>query len=247
MHILQFDTLESTNKYCKLLDLRTVEEFTVIWAHSQPSGIGQVGNRWVSEPDANLTFSIVLKPLFLPPSAQFALTEAVSLGVVDWLDSMGVAAQIKWPNDIYVGDKKICGILIENHIGQQYESAVCGIGININQYSFPSEVPNPVSLSQITGKQYDLNESIDSLLRCIEERYTRLKTEGRMSLTEDYLSHLLNLNVDAEYLYRGQMIRARVMGVSEFGCLRLELADGRQITCGMQEIKFLEFYPKEIR
>lgn len=110
MDLRLFDSLESTNKYCELLDLTAVGEFTVVCAREQTAGIGQWGNVWHSEPGKNLTFSLVLKPTFLPFEQQYMLTKAVSLGVVDCLIPLlpeGQEVSIKWPNDIYIGMRKV--------------------------------------------------------------------------------------------------------------------------------------------
>ena len=161
-NIQQFDSLESTNKYCELLNLGETEEFTVIVAKEQTAGIGQRGNHWAAAPGQNLTFSVVLRPAFLPAADQYALTKAVSLAIVDTLAPLlpqrAEEVRIKWPNDIYVDDRKICGILINNHLQQERIAAtVVGIGLNVNQRTFPDWVPNPTSLALLTG-----NTSADS-------------------------------------------------------------------------------------
>ena len=120
MKIEKFDTLPSTNQYCELLNLSETEEFTVIVARTQTAGIGQRGNHWEAEPGKNLTFSLVLKPTWLPIVDQYQLTKAVSLGIADYLMPQitegNKRVRIKWPNDIYVDNRKICGILITHRI-----------------------------------------------------------------------------------------------------------------------------------
>ena len=147
MKIEKFDTLPSTNQYCELLNLDETEEFTVIVARTQTAGIGQRGNHWEAKPDKNLTFSLVLKPTWLPVADQYQLTKAVSLGIADCL--MPLIAEgdrrvrIKWPNDIYVDNNKICGILITHRITNgQIAASVVGIGLNVNQQTFPDWVPH---------------------------------------------------------------------------------------------------------
>ena len=115
MRIVKFDSLESTNKYCEALDLMQVEDFTCYWAMKQTDGIGQRGNHWEAAPGSNLTFSLVLHPTFLPADRQFRLTEALSLAIVDFMDtidSLNSIVKIKWPNDIYVGRKKMMMYLL---------------------------------------------------------------------------------------------------------------------------------------
>ena len=251
MQIIRFDSLESTNKYCEALDLSQVEDFTCYWALEQTAGIGQRGNHWHAEPGKSLTFSLVLHPSFLPADRQFLLTEALSLALVDFLLSICVpklgdlsakpteeCVKIKWPNDIYVGNRKICGTLVSTRLqGIQIASAVCGIGLNVNQVAFPDWVPNPTSLTLLTGKQYDLEELLKQLLLCIEHRYSGLR-EG-LDPEPEYLSHLLNLGVPARYIYKDKEIEATITGVDPYGHLLLSDSDGRQLSCGMKEISFL--------
>ncbi len=142
---------------------------TVVYTYRQTAGRGQRGNSWESEDSKNLAFSYLLKKPRIEPSRQFFISEAVALAVADMLSQYvpeeGIA--IKWPNDIYYHDRKICGILIENTLGGgEITHSVIGVGININQERFVSDAPNPISLIGITGREYDL----DQLLREVNER-----------------------------------------------------------------------------
>lgn len=122
-------------------------DFTVWAAEFQTAGRGQRGNTWESAAGENLTFSILFKPSNFLSTRQFELSEVVALGVVNYLAEKGIEAKIKWPNDIYVGDKKICGILIENVLsGDTLSVCIAGIGINLNQKIFRSDAPNPTSV-----------------------------------------------------------------------------------------------------
>lgn len=238
MEIREFETLESTNIYCGLLDLGKVEEFTVIWAHEQTAGIGQRGNKWESEQGKNLTFSIVLHPVFLSAGDQYRLTKTLALGVSDWLQRQGVEATIKWPNDIYVGGRKICGILTENRIAGTYESAICGIGLNINQAEFPEGLSGAVSLSQLTGKEYDLRQSLEEIVETVSYRYDQLSKTPE-TIDKDYLARLLNLGKRANYMYRGEVIGATIKGVNPFGHLQLVTDKGEHLECMMKEIELI--------
>ena len=180
MKIEKFDTLPSTNQYCELLNLSETEEFTVIVARTQTAGIGQRGNHWEAEPGKNLTFSLVLKPTWLPIADQYQLTKAVSLGIAEYLMPLikegDRRVRIKWPNDIYVDDKKICGILITHRIaGGQIAASVVGVGLNVNQIDFPEWVPNPTSLCLLTGQEWPLDETLEKMLDCIAYRYNGLQ------------------------------------------------------------------------
>lgn len=244
MTIHSFDSLESTNKYCEALDLAEVEDFTCYWALEQTAGIGQRGNHWHSAPGRNLTFSLVLHPAFLPAARQFRLTQALSLGIKDFIESIVsidpivTIASIKWPNDIYVDGHKICGALVSTRLqGNAIASAVCGIGLNVNERDFPSWVPHPTSLGLLTGQNHTLEPLLHQLLACIEKRYNDLKTG--LDPEPEYLAHLMNLHVPARYIYNKEEITATITGVDPHGRLLLTAADGRSLSCGMKEIQFV--------
>lgn len=239
-NIQKLDSTESTNKYCEALDLAEVEDFTCYWALEQTAGIGQRGNHWHSAPGQNLTFSLVLHPAFLPAARQFRLTQALSLALVDLLSTFNLhfSIQIKWPNDIYVDSHKICGTLVSTRLqGNTIASAVCGIGLNVNEREFPSWVPHPTSLSLLTGQNYALEPLLHQLLACIEKRYNDLKTG--IDPEPEYLAHLMNLHVPARYIYNKEEIAATITGVDPHGRLLLSAADGRSLSCGMKEIQFV--------
>lgn len=233
--IVRLDSVESTNRYCEFLDLAEVEELTCYWAMEQTTGIGQRGNTWFSgNRGENLTFSLILKPTFLPAAAQFRLTQALSLALCDFLEDIK-ETKIKWPNDIYVDGCKICGTLIScRYAGENISSAICGIGLNVNQSEFPDWIPNPTSLTLLTGKKYDTETLLRQLLACIEKRYNDLK--AGTDHTPEYLARLLNLGVPCRYIYDGREITATITGVDNYGRLLLTAANGRHLCCDMKEI-----------
>jgi BirA family biotin operon repressor/biotin-[acetyl-CoA-carboxylase] ligase len=144
-------------------------------AESQTAGRGQAGKFWESAPGENLTFSFILYPGTISVNQQFIISQMAALAVKETLDTCTEGISIKWPNDIYWHDKKICGMLIENSIlGQQFHSTIIGIGLNLNQTLFTSKAPNPISLRQITGKEYDKEEILESLLRRFYNYYPPL-------------------------------------------------------------------------
>lgn len=165
------DSCESTNS---ALD-PAAPHGTALMARCQSAGRGQRGNSWESEPGKNITLSLMLRPEGLPAARQFELSEAVSLGVADLLDNLGIDdVCVKWPNDIYVADRKIAGILIENTVsGPLIARAVAGIGLNVNQAEFRSDAPNPVSLRQLTGTDHPVDQLAADLLDCIMNRLGR--------------------------------------------------------------------------
>lgn len=240
MEIRRFDSLESTNKYCKLLDPSTVEEFLVVVAKAQTAGEGQRGNVWVSEPGENLTFSIILKPSFLYAKDQYQLTMMTAVAVAESLGQTLTDKRvwIKWPNDIYVDDKKICGILtICNIVGNNISNAICGIGVNINQTQFPDWVPNPTSLQLLLGERIETEGMLSLILDRITKDYNLLKNDSEVILRR-YMKRLYRLGIEADYMVRGERIRATITGVDSFGRLMLRDNCGMEHLCGMKEVTF---------
>lgn len=150
----------------------------VVIAERQEAGRGQRGNSWSSTPGENLTFSVVLRPDFLPAERQFRISKAVALAVADTIAEAGLRPAIKWPNDIYIGDRKVTGILIENDLMGPYLSrSVIGIGLNVNQTRFDPALPNPTSLAAEAGHPFDRAEVFISFYRHLAERYRTLAGE----------------------------------------------------------------------
>lgn len=237
MTIDKLASVASTNKYCEALDLAQVEDFTCYWALEQTAGIGQRGNHWEAEPSKNLTFSLVLHPTFLPADRQFRLTQALSLALIDFLSPLTfhLSPYIKWPNDIFVGNKKICGTLVSTRLqGTQIASAVCGIGLNVNQIKYPDWIPNPTSLALLTSQEYELEPLLKQLLDCIKKRYMEL--ESGQDFEPEYLNRLMNLGVPIHYIYKGEEIVATITGIDPYGHLLLTVEGGRHLCCGMKEI-----------
>ena len=157
---MKFLTLEetgSTNSYADA-HARELEPDTMIIARTQTAGRGQRGNSWEAEPGKNLTFTLFHRPADILPTEQFAISEATALAVCDALAAYGIEAKVKWPNDIYVGDRKICGLLIEHSVlPSRIEHSRIGAGINVNQTRFLSDAPNPVSMKQILNPESDID------------------------------------------------------------------------------------------
>ncbi len=217
-----------------------LEGSLVITGH-QTAGRGQRGNSWEAQPGKNLTFSFLLKPDFLPVSEQFYLTMVVSLGIRDFLtEKTGAKVQIKWPNDILVDQRKICGILIENQIvGQRLAASVVGVGINVNQQYFAT--PTATSMVLVTGLQFDLPALLEDLLLCIEQRYLRLRGDGRDQLRSDYLDTLY-LREETHLFYAGdRSFYGTITGVDEIGRLKIDVEGQSTIrTFSAKEIRYNE-------
>jgi BirA family transcriptional regulator, biotin operon repressor / biotin---[acetyl-CoA-carboxylase] ligase len=172
--LIHINETNSTNNYLQsLCSKQKMEELTVVVADFQTSGRGQRGNSWESDPGKNLLFSTVIFPEFLEARRQFLISQVISLAIKEELDTYTTDISIKWPNDIYWKEKKICGMLIENDLmGRNISQSIAGIGININQEIFHSSAPNPVSLVQITGKEHDLFEILKNIMLRIQSYYS---------------------------------------------------------------------------
>jgi len=241
--VIELESVDSTNEYAKkLLNKGDVEQGTIVIAKSQLWGKGQDGNFWESEPDKNLTFSLILYPDFLPAEKQFQLNKIVSLAICDFVKTIVEQnkVSIKWPNDIYVDDKKAAGILIENTIaGNTLKTVVVGIGLNVNQLVFKSDAPNPVSLKNVTDKDFDLQDCLGDLYLSIENRYWQLKNNSEDIINQDYLDSLYRVGVMAKYEYNKELIEAKITGISPFGKLILETSDKNTLECDMKELAFI--------
>ena len=159
----------------------------VICAERQTAGRGQRGHTWTSPEGVNLLFSVVLCPTFLPAGEQFLLSQAVALALVDTLGTCGIDARIKWTNDIYAGDRKLVGILIEHHLaGGRLARTVAGIGINVNQTEFDPALPNPTSMALEAGRTFDREEVLDRFHAALMRRYAALEAGARAPLAEEY-------------------------------------------------------------
>lgn len=245
--IVRLERTGSTNNYAiGQMRENEVEEGAVFLAVSQTEGKGQQANRWESEDGKNLTFSIVLKPAFLEIIDQFMLSKAVCLGICGFLSSRVDGIRIKWPNDIYAGDRKICGILIENSIlGGRFASSVVGIGLNINQLRFVSDAPNPVSLAQLTGQEADLDWVLAEVLSSIDGYY-------RLLLAGEY--EMINDEFEAQLYRRGEWHRfrdehhtytGRIIGVNKIGQLRVEEENGWVNEYHFKEVSYLMNFESE--
>ncbi len=252
-NIVWFDEVDSTNS--RLASCREIlPSGSVFAALRQSAGRGQRGNGWSAAAGENLTFSLLCRMERLPSRSQFSISRATALALTDYLASKGIRAMIKWPNDIYVGDRKICGILIENSIiGGSISSSIIGIGLNVNQTQFDG-LPNPVSMSLLTGVRYDLKAEIETLLHHLG---ARLADVCRPDLLErDYDALLYRKGVWKDYLdcrnlaaasltattspvEGGRTIRGCIEGVSPEGMLLLRTGNGLPECFAFKEIRYL--------
>ena len=217
-----------------------VFEGTVIITDNQTAGRGQRGNSWEAISGENLTFSLILKPNFLKASDQFQLNVAISMGVFDFLSEfIDENLKVKWSNDIYFGDKKMGGILIENSLqGYQIGHSIIGIGLNINQIKFSNE--RATSLRNITQNplKYDLSELLKKLLENIEIYYLKIKNNDYESLKIKYLSNLYRFEEHHYFRRNGQQFLGQIIGIDKTGKLGIK-TDGNVIYFDFKEVEFM--------
>lgn len=240
-NIVWFEEIDSTNTQL-MNDRHTLDNLTVYAAYFQRAGRGQRGNRWESKRGENLTFSILFKPDNIAANEQFIISKAVALGVADYMIQHGVECRIKWPNDIYYKDLKICGILIENGIAcDKLTYSIAGIGININQEIFDSNAPNPTSLKLLTRKEYDIRQELTDVVSYISERYKQAISQKGGKLDKDYIDLLYRKGEYHRYLDNatGESFEARIIGLDNQGLIKVETVEGEIRAYAFKEIGYV--------
>jgi BirA family biotin operon repressor/biotin-[acetyl-CoA-carboxylase] ligase len=236
--IIYLPSCHSTNDIAaELVQKNLAEEGTVVITDNQVGGRGQRGTTWYSEPGQNLTFSFILKPVFLPIDQQFLISQTVALAIFDFLSLYTDQVKIKWPNDIYIAGKKVSGTLIENSIqGSAIASSVVGIGINMNQTLFESN--RTTSLAAILGREVPLETGFQQFVACLDRRYVNLKSMQQNELIQsDYLRQLYGYQQPVTFNYQNEKIMGAVTGVADNGRILIRFE-------GKQDVK--EFGLKEI-
>ena len=236
--IIRLESVDSTNNYtanrARENDLR---HGAVILAVEQTAGKGQMGAHWQSDAGANLTFSVFLNNVNLSAERQFLLTKIVSLSLVDLLGSFGISAKIKWPNDIYVENRKIAGVLIENIIqGKTISKTIIGIGLNVNQQEFGSLSATSLSLEK--RMHFSLDDVLFSFIGAFNKR---LKGMESASIHEDYHQLLFWLNESRRFKDEQGEFEGALVGINERGMLLVEsgLREPQPSVYHLKEIEFL--------
>lgn len=198
--MIELDETVSTNNFLQGYRPLQPVELTLVTAEYQTAGRGQQGNSWESARGENLLFSLLVQPTTLPATQLFVLSEAIALSIKDTIkqfleESGGVVAgeevTVKWPNDIYIGDRKIAGILIENDLqGSHVCRAILGCGVNVNQEAFASDAPNPVSLRQLLGHETERSFVLNAIVENFVRRYSDIQKGCYEDIHQDYLSSL---------------------------------------------------------
>ena len=237
--LLWLPSCASTNSEAQSLIVqnRASEGCTVI-TDFQTAGRGQRGNQWQAAPAENLMLSVVWQPTFLAAAEQFGLSQAVALGIHDWAATLlgpAPGLKLKWPNDLYYGNQKLGGVLIENSLsGAKIQYSIIGIGLNINQQAFA--VPTATSLANVTGRSYQREALAARLLECLERRYLQLRAGQVGALRREYLQGLYRFQEVHPFVIDGQTVSGQIVGVEDDG--RLAVAIGNELRrFGLQEIR----------
>ncbi len=244
MNLITLEQTDSTNSALAAMG-ENATEGTVVMAVNQTAGRGQRGNSWEAEPGKNLTFSMMLVPRDITAREQFLISQAVAVAIVTVLRrylNISEEVAVKWPNDIYVGDQKICGILIENSLsGTVISRSIVGIGLNVNQLEFKSDAPNPVSMIHLIGRQLDLTELLEEICDAINLQMQQLSTEeGKEKLRKEYMSMLWRREGFHPYATPdGYRFDAEVVDVAPDGIFTLRDPFGNSTSYAFKEIQFI--------
>ena len=228
--IIHIEETDSTNRWLKAHGEGTM----VVVADYQTAGKGCGTNSWESERGKNLTFSMLIHPTDIPASQQFRITEVVSVALCEVLEQYIGDVSIKWPNDIYMGDKKICGVLIENRLqGNVIVDSIIGIGLNVNQTEFVSDAPNPVSLRQLLGREIDREALLHDFLETFE---TVSSSETTYSA---YRNKLFRMGKQAVFSDETGRFEGTIQDVETDGRLLIKDLSGQARRYAFKEVQFV--------
>jgi len=227
---IHLSSVDSTNQFAHNLMSKTNPiEGTAIIADEQYAGRGQFGSSWIAASGENITMSVILCPKSLLVKQQFVLNAAMSLGVYDFINEVlekPVGLAIKWPNDIYIGEKKIAGMLIENILkGSYLDKTIVGMGINVNQGVFDPTLANPTSMFLYSKKKYEINKILFQLYAALERQYLRIQAGKTKEIISDYTNRLFQIEMLAKYKIttNQEVVEGVIVGVDELGRLLLKI------------------------
>ena len=245
-YIIRLSTVDSTNRYLRdeasaLWNKRCDSCFVVVTAEHQTAGRGQRGNTWNSNAGENLLFSVLVRPgETLAVAEQFVLSQAVALALHDAMLSYGIDVRLKWPNDVYVGNKKLAGVLVElDYCGAFVEQAIIGVGINVNQESFPAMDRTPISMKQLQVREFNLDDVLKSVLDSFNRYYNDMCCGNRETIAAEYSKLLLGLNEQRAFVDNTGRFEAVIEGVECDGHLLVRRSDGRLSRYAFKEIEQL--------
>lgn len=236
-----YKRLNSTNlRAGKLISKLPVKEPFWIRTDDQFAGRGQGSHTWISEPGQNLTGTLGIFPQAFEAARQFDLSKTFALAAAAFLELFVENIRIKWPNDLYANDSKIGGMLIETAIlGKFIDHAIFGVGININQVNFQKNIPNPISISSLTGLKYDLQELENLLLEAFLNKYSLIESGRFEEINSQYVNKLYRFSEYVSFKSADGTFSAKIVGVSEYGHLLIETESGMIQSFAYQEIEYV--------
>ena len=246
MRIIKLHTTNSTNDYLKgWIRNITPQNFMLVVADTQTKGRGQMGTSWVSDLGKNLTFSMFVSLNQLSIERQFKLNQAISLALLFALKKYVPQLQIKWPNDILAGGKKTAGILIENTVSDSLiKHSIVGIGLNVNQTEFPSELTQVTSLKNITDKNFNLDSLLLEIRDSIVQQILLLKNQPSATLEKQYLTNLYLYQMPSVFKTKdNKKFTGTIKGVDTYGRLLIKKETGEVDAFGLKEVVFLKMNP----
>ena len=242
MNIIKLDAIDSTNNYLKKIILnKAISDYTVVTAKFQTEGKGQLGAKWESEHSKNLICSIYKKNIKIKVQNQFVISALVSLALIKTLRKVNLLnLHIKWPNDIMSDNKKICGILIENIVKENYiKDSVIGIGLNVNQTIF-NNLPNATSIHNLTGTLHNKDEILKVLVKNIKHYFNVLNKSSINLIYEKYESYLFRINKPSTFKNsKGEIFSGYIKGITCSGKLNVMLEDNLQESYDLKEVSIL--------
>ena len=244
--IIRLETIDSTNSYlrdeaCNLWKKIEHEDLVVVTAKHQTAGRGQRGNTWSSNAGENLLFSILVRPgTALHVARQFFLSQATAVALHDAMQQYGIDVRLKWPNDIYAGNRKLAGILLElDYSGTYVEQAIIGIGLNVNQQTFPMMDRIPVSMKMLKERDFIPDDILDTILGSFEHYYQELRNGNGGTIAAEYTKLLLGLGEERTFVDKESRFQAVIEGVENDGHLLIRRNDGTLQRYAFKEIEQL--------
>lgn len=261
---IELDEVDSTNTFLRGYRPAQTADVILVTAEHQTAGRGQGKNHWEAEAGKNLLFSLLVHPASLPVSQMFVLSEAMALSIRDAVEEMmgdaatkpqltqkpqmghttqlppTTAVTVKWPNDIYVGDRKVAGILIENELtGKQLGRSILGCGVNVNQARFVSDAPNPVSLHQLLGHEVERRFVLEAIMAAFTRRYEDIQRGEFAGIHEEYLAALYRREGFHAYQDGSGTFYAEIADVEPSGHLLLRDREGLLRRYAFKEVAFI--------
>ena len=239
-HMIELDTIDSTNNFLKNYQPPRPCRLTLVTTEYQTNGRGADTNKWESERGANLLFSLLATPQGAEASHVFTLSQALALSVLQALGEFATGFTIKWPNDIYHNNHKVAGLLIENDLAGKYiQRSILGVGINVNQTTFLSDAPNPISLAQIVGEPVERRFVLERVVEHFTQYLKLLEQKEYAEIHNRYLQHLYRWSLPHTYEDQNGTFVASITGVEEDGHLNLCDESGCTRRYAFKEVKYI--------